>query len=100
MPAAKMKTSDINPETLMRLQALAQQNENTDDVINRLVDSVLGYGCPHSNQAIYMEAIHDAKGYIDIEKTLKCLDELRHGKPTTGLIRVCKQCLRGMKIKY
>lgn len=100
MPAAKMKVSDIDQKTLMRLQVLAQPNENADDVVNRLVDSTLGFGCPHTDQAIYMEAVYDEKGYVDIGKTLTCLDNLRFSRPTTGLIRVCKQCLRGMKIKY
>lgn len=100
MPTTKIEASDIEFQTLNRLQAIAQPNENADDVINRLIDSLLGFGCPHTDQAIYMEACYDEKGYVDIEKTLKCLDDIRFGRPTTGLIRVCKQCLRGMRIKY
>lgn len=100
MPTQKMKASDIELLTLNRLQAFAESNENADNVINRLIDSVLGYGCPHTEQAIYLEAACDEKGHIDIGKTLKYLDDVRFGRPTTGLIRVCKQCLRGMKIKY
>jgi len=99
MALKKLSEEDIKLETLIRLTLFADKYENADDVINRLVDTVLGFDCQHTDQAIYMEAVHDEKGYLDISKTLKCLDDLRHGKQTTGLIRVCKQCMRGRKIE-
>lgn len=93
-----MRMSDIRPETLVRLQALSKPKETADDTINRLVNIVMGFDCPHIDFGVYMELAHDKDGYVDITETLKALTRVREGIPTRGVIKVCKSCLRGNEI--
>ncbi|MCK5613939.1 hypothetical protein KAR91_69395 [Candidatus Pacearchaeota archaeon] len=94
----KMKLTDIQHETLIRMQAIAEKGESSDAVINNLINTVLGFSCPHTDQGIYIEVEYDERGYTDLPKTIEALNKLRHGLPTKSLLRVCKMCMRGKTI--
>ena len=94
----KMKRADIQLETMTRLQAIAERGESANMVINNLINTVLGFNCPHTEQGLYIEVEYDERGYIDLPKTIGMLNKLRHGLPTKCLLRVCKQCMRGKTI--
>ena len=93
-----MRRQNIKQKTLNRLQVIAKPHETVDDALNRIIDSFLGFECEHKNTGIYMKVATDKKGYVDISATLIVLDEIRHGKSTTKLIRVCENCLKGRKV--
>ena len=81
----------VKQHTYDRLQVL-RESKTYDEFLNTIMDIALGLHCPHEHEQLYMPVYTDQLGYLDVNKTLEALDDIRLGKESDSLIKVCKDC--------
>jgi len=90
---------DLSPSTVAKFNLIANPNEPSDATLNRILDAYIGLSCSHPDNEMFMKVALTPTGYMDVPETLTSLEELRQGKNTGKLLKVCKSCGHATPIK-
>ena len=84
----------LSPYTYKILNELKLEDESVDEFVTKMLEHYIGIDCKHLNTELYMRIPLTPEKFMDVNATVKLLDDIRCGKESDKLLNVCLDCKR------